>query len=50
MFRRNELFVLLLVQVAITLVLSAATPNRGIVHPGMQSSPASVGSTPQSAY
>jgi hypothetical protein len=35
MFHRNELFVLLLVQVAITLVLSAATPSRGIIHPGI---------------
>lgn len=33
MFRRKELIFIVLVQAAITLVLSSATPNRGIIHP-----------------
>ena len=35
MFRRKELLFIVLVQAAITLILSSATPNSGIVHPGM---------------
>lgn len=34
MFRRKELLYIVLVQAVITLILSSATPNRGIVHPG----------------
>jgi len=34
MFRRKELLYIVLVQAAITLVLSSATPNSGIIHPG----------------
>ncbi|WP_187408023.1 hypothetical protein [Saccharophagus sp. K07] len=33
MFRRKELLFIVLVQAAITLILSSVTPNRGIVHP-----------------
>lgn len=35
MFRRKELLFIVLVQAAITLILSSATPNSGIVHPGL---------------
>lgn len=35
MYRRKELLFIILVQAAVTLVISAAEPNRGIVHPGM---------------
>ena len=35
MFRRKELLFIVLVQAAITIILSSATPNSGIVHPGM---------------
>jgi len=34
MFRRKELLYIVLVQAAITLILSSATPNSGIIHPG----------------
>jgi hypothetical protein len=34
MFRRKELLYIVLVQAAITLILSSATPNSGITHPG----------------
>jgi hypothetical protein len=34
MFRRKELLYIVLVQAAITVILSSATPNSGIVHPG----------------
>jgi len=33
MFRRKELLFIVLVQAAITLVLSSVTPNSGIIHP-----------------
>jgi|GEM_PF-3589609 hypothetical protein len=33
MFRRKELVFIVLVQAAITLVLSSVTPNSGIIHP-----------------
>lgn len=35
MYRRQELLFIILVQAAVTVVLSVAEPNRGIVHPGM---------------
>lgn len=35
MFRRKELVFIVLVQAAITLVLSSVTPNSGIIHPHM---------------
>lgn len=42
MYRRQELLFIILVQAAVTLVLSVAEPNQGIVHPGLgeQQSPA----------
>lgn len=36
MFRRKELLFIVLVQAVITLVLSSATPNSGIIHPHME--------------
>lgn len=33
MFRRKELLFIVLVQAAITLILSSVTPNHGIIHP-----------------
>ena len=36
MFRRKELLFIVLVQATITLVLSLATPNRGIIHPHLE--------------
>ncbi|MCR6650400.1 MAG: hypothetical protein NVV73_02335 [Cellvibrionaceae bacterium] len=36
MFRRKELLFIVLVQAAITLVLSSVTPNSGIIHPHME--------------
>ncbi len=33
MFRRKELLFIVLVQAAITLILSSITPNHGIIHP-----------------
>lgn len=38
MFRRKELLFIVLVQAAITLILSSATPNSGIIHPHMDHS------------
>lgn len=35
MFRRQELLFIIFVQAAVTLLLSVAEPNQGIVHPGM---------------
>ena len=35
MFRSKELLFIILVQAAITLILSSATPNRGIIHPSL---------------
>ena len=35
MYRRQELLFIILVQAAVTFVLSVAEPNRGIVHPNM---------------
>jgi hypothetical protein len=36
MFRRKELIFIVLVQAAITLILSSVTPNSGIIHPHME--------------
>lgn len=41
MFRRKELLFIVLVQAAITLILSSVTPNSGIIHPHMDRSNAS---------
>lgn len=36
MFRRKELLFIVLVQAAITLILSSVTPNQGIIHPHVE--------------
>jgi len=41
MFRRKELLFIVLVQAAITLILSSVTPNRGIIHPHIDRAAAS---------
>lgn len=44
MYRRQELLFIILVQAAVTLLLSVAEPNRGIVHPGIGEQTASFSS------
>lgn len=41
MFRRKELLFIVLVQAAITLILSSVTPNHGIIHPHIDRAAAS---------
>jgi hypothetical protein len=40
MYRRKELFIIILVQITVTLAMSIAEPNKGITHPGKLNSTA----------